>query len=66
MRLAILTRQLFPTPVASVDTPGAAPRNEELRAIILERRRIRPTIKASNDGGWHSDRDLMAWGGARG
>jgi uncharacterized protein (TIGR02466 family) len=65
MKLAILTRQLFPTPVASVDTPDAAARNDELRAIILERRRSRPTIQASNDGGWHSDRDLMAWGGAR-
>jgi uncharacterized protein (TIGR02466 family) len=65
MRLVILTRNLFPTPVASVATPDAEARNEELRALILERRRTTPTIQASNDGGWHSDRDLPTWGGAR-
>jgi uncharacterized protein (TIGR02466 family) len=65
MRLLILTRNLFPTPVASVDTPDAEARNEELRTLILERRRTAPTIQASNDGGWHSDRDLLSWGGAR-
>jgi uncharacterized protein (TIGR02466 family) len=64
-RLVISTRNLFPTPVASVDTPDAEARNEELRALILERRRTTPTIQASNDGGWHSDRDLLTWGGAR-
>jgi uncharacterized protein (TIGR02466 family) len=64
MRLAIVTRQLFATPSASADTPDAAPRNELLRALILDRRRSMPTIQASNDGGWHSDRDLLAWGGA--
>jgi uncharacterized protein (TIGR02466 family) len=63
MRLVISTRNLFPTPVASVDTPDAETRNAELRALILERRRTSPTIQASNDGGWHSDRDLLAWGG---
>ena len=65
MRLAILTRNLFPTPVASVETPDATARNEALRTLILEQRRIRPTIQASNEGGWHSDRDLMDWGGPR-
>lgn len=64
-RLVISTRNLFPTPVASVDTPDAEARNKELRALILERRRTTPTIQASNDGGWHSDRDLLTWGGAR-
>ena len=65
MRLVISTRNLFPTPVASVDTPDAEARNAELRALILERRGAAPTIHASNDGGWHSDRDLLAWGGER-
>jgi uncharacterized protein (TIGR02466 family) len=65
MRLVILTRNLFPTPVASADTPDAVARNAELRALILERRRTTPTIQASNDGGWHSDRDMLTWGGAR-
>jgi uncharacterized protein (TIGR02466 family) len=65
MRLVISTRSLFATPVASVDTPGAEARNAELRALILERRRTTPTIQASNEGGWHSERDLLTWGGAR-
>ena len=38
MRLVISTRNLFPTPVASVDTPDPEARNAELRALILERR----------------------------
>jgi len=65
MRLIISTRNLFPTPVASIDTPDAEARNAELRALILERRHTSPTIEASNDGGWHSDRDLLTWGGER-
>src|ERR1700741_4443377 len=65
MRLAILTRNLFPTPVASVDTPDAEARNAELRRLILERRRTTPTIQGSNDGGWDSDPELLTWGGER-
>jgi uncharacterized protein (TIGR02466 family) len=63
MLLAIHARNLFPTPVAMVDTPAPEQRNAALRHIILERRRTTPTLQASNDGGWHSDRDLLGWGG---
>ncbi len=65
IKLAIATRNLFPTSVAAVETPDADARNAELRALILERRRTAPSMAASNAGGWHSDRDLPAWGGVR-
>ncbi len=65
IKLAITTRNLFPTPVAAVETPDAAARNEELRTLILNRRRVTSGMAASNSGGWHSDRDLLAWGGTR-
>ncbi len=65
IRLSIATRNLFPTPVAAVQTPDAEARNAELRAIILERRRTAPSMRASNAGGWHSERDLLSWGGPR-
>jgi uncharacterized protein (TIGR02466 family) len=63
MLLAIRTRNLFPTPIATVQTPEPELRNAALRDIILERRRTTPSLQASNDGGWHSDRDLLTWGG---
>ncbi len=65
LNLNILPRTLFATPVAAVDTPDSAARNAELRALILERRRTSPSMQASNAGGWHSGRDLLAWGGVR-
>ena len=63
IKLEIAVRQVFPTLVAAVDTPGAAPRNAELRRRILARRAAAPSVQASNSGGWHSDRDIEDWGG---
>ena len=65
INLAVVTRNLFPTPVAAVLTPDADARNAELRTLILDRRRTARSMAASNAGGWHSDRDLLAWGGVR-
>ena len=65
LQLAITTRNLFPTPIAAVLTPDAEARNAELLALIRQRRATTPSISASNAGGWHSARDLSAWGGAR-
>jgi uncharacterized protein (TIGR02466 family) len=64
IRIDIATRALFPTPVAAVQTPGYEARNLVLRAAILKRRAEAPSMQASNDGGWHSGRDIMEWGGA--
>jgi len=63
IKLEIAVRQVFPTLVAAVDTPDAGPRNAELRRRILARRAAAPSLQASNSGGWHSDRDIEAWGG---
>lgn len=46
-------------------TPDAEARNAELRTLILDRRRTARSMAAFNAGGWHSDRDLLAWGGVR-
>ena len=64
--LAIATRSLFPTPIAAVRTPDADARNAELRHLILARRDASPSMRASNSGGWHSERDFAAWSGVRG
>lgn len=65
IKLEIALRNLFPTLVAAVATPDAGPRNAELRERILRRRATAPSMKASNSGGWHSERDIEDWGGPR-
>ena len=64
-RIDIEVKGLFATPVAAVVLPDAEARNAELEEIILRRRAENPSIGASNMGGWHSTRDLAAWGGKR-
>ena len=64
-RMEIAVRGLFATPVAAVELPDAAARNRELAEIILGRRAEHPSVQASNAGGWHSDRAIADWGGAR-
>lgn len=62
-RLNLAVRGLFATPVAALEVPGAEAINAELEAAILRRRAENPSVQASNAGGWHSDRDIMVWGG---
>ncbi|MGI3898971.1 MAG: TIGR02466 family protein [Janthinobacterium lividum] len=62
-RLNLAVRGLFATPVAALEVPEAARINAALSAAVLERRDRHPSIQASNAGGWHSDRDIMDWGG---
>ena len=62
-RMNIAVRGLFATPVAALEVPDAAARNAELSAVILERRARTPSVQASNAGGWHSDREIVDWGG---
>ncbi len=61
-RMNIAVRGLFATPVAAFEVPGAEERNAELSAIILKKREMSPSVQASNAGGWHSDREIAAWG----
>jgi uncharacterized protein (TIGR02466 family) len=65
MRMNIAVRGLFATPVAALEVPNAEARNAELMALILKRRGETPSVQASNAGGWHSDREIMEWGGTR-
>ncbi len=63
-RMDIAVRGLFATPVAALEVPDAQARNAELSSIILRRRAETPSVQASNAGGWHSDREIIRWGGA--
>jgi uncharacterized protein (TIGR02466 family) len=62
-RIEIAVKGLFATPVAAVEVPGAAALNAALERTILRRRAETPSVQASNSGGWHSDRDILTWGG---
>jgi uncharacterized protein (TIGR02466 family) len=64
-KLNVSVRGLFATPVAAMEVPDAEARNAELRSIILKKRAETPSVQASNAGGWHSDRDILQWGGPR-
>jgi uncharacterized protein (TIGR02466 family) len=63
-RVEIAVKGLFATPVAAVEVPGAERLNAELERTILHRRAESPSVQASNAGGWHSDREIVTWGGA--
>jgi len=54
---------LFATPVAAILLPDSEARNAGLASAILHRRETHPSLDASNNGGWHSTRDLLDWGG---
>jgi len=54
---------LFDTPVIVYQVPEAARLNEELKRIILERQGADPGVSISNVGGWHSDVQMLRWGG---
>lgn len=62
-RLDIAVKGLFATPVAAVEMPGADRLNPQLAQTILKRRSETRSVQASNAGGWHSDRDILTWGG---
>jgi uncharacterized protein (TIGR02466 family) len=63
-RIEISMQKLFATPVAALQVPGAEALNEALAGLILARRASHPSVLASNAGGWHSDREILEWGGA--
>jgi len=54
---------LFETLVVIDRMPGAAEINRQLKAAILERQASDKGIEISNVGGWHSDTDMLRWGG---
>ncbi|MEM8624117.1 MAG: TIGR02466 family protein [Pseudomonadota bacterium] len=56
-------RNVFITPIAVIDWPECAEMNAGLRAQCLERESQESGMKRSNIGGWHSNTDLLNWGG---
>jgi len=56
--------ELFATPVLVTNLPDGDVLNPQLKALILARRAMHPGLAHSNINGWHSDTDLLDWGGA--
>ncbi len=55
---------LFTTPLLRVSVPDADRLNAELMATIRARRESHPHNEArSSHGGWHSDAEMLDWGG---
>jgi len=54
---------LFDTPVIVDQVPGAPELNAKLKRIILERQAADAGVSISNVGGWHSDVEMLRWGG---
>lgn len=55
--------KLFPTPLIIDRLEDYHDANAELERTIMEKMAHDPGIKRSNLGGWHSDTDLLEWGG---
>ncbi len=54
---------LFPTPLIIDQLEDSDALNAELEGVIVERMNAEYGIKRSNVGGWHSNTDLLKWGG---
>jgi uncharacterized protein (TIGR02466 family) len=54
---------LFDTPVIVDQVPDADALNASLKQLILDRKASDPGIDISNVGGWHSDLQMLQWGG---
>jgi uncharacterized protein (TIGR02466 family) len=54
---------LFETPLIIDQMPGFPELNRDLTAAILARKAEHPGLEISNVGGWHSDTQMLAWGG---
>lgn len=53
----------FPTPVIVRELENAAQLNEALRRSIIDRKASSKGIQRSNILGWHSDTEMLNWGG---
>jgi len=54
---------LFETPVVYSELSNAEQLMNDLGAAIREQQRVSPGINRSNLGGWHSDTNMLDWGG---
>jgi len=53
----------FETPVAYCQVSGGETFLNELEKIVRQRRKQDPGVNRSNIGGWHSDTQMLEWGG---
>ncbi len=51
------------TPILRRTCEGFEPVNQQLKTLIKEKMKSSPGTNKSNFGGWHSDEDLLTWGG---
>src|SRR6185295_15578433 len=63
LRLQAQITGAFETPIAVAKVTNAAPLVASLRELILAKRASHPGVKRSNVGGWHSEADMLNWGG---
>ena len=54
---------LFETPLAYGSLTDGDALISELKSLILQRMNQSPGLERSNIGGWHSDTDMLDWGG---
>jgi len=54
---------VFETPIAIAKVSNALPLVAQLRESILAKRASHPGVLRSNVGGWHSEADMLDWGG---
>lgn len=53
----------FPTLIGRFQIPGTEAINARLREVVLEREAAQPSHDYANQGGWHSQNDLLDWPG---
>lgn len=56
-------RRLFPVPVMVTSLEGAAALNEALKDVIHKNKTEADGVARSNILGWHSDSEMLRWGG---
>lgn len=57
-------RKIFPTHILETRVKDFAPLNDSLKSVIAGKKSADPGIARSNlGGGWHSDTEMLQWGG---
>jgi uncharacterized protein (TIGR02466 family) len=56
-------RAIFPTYLIETRVKDAAALSAALKGVIAAKRASDPGIDRSNVGGWHSDTEMLSWGG---
>jgi uncharacterized protein (TIGR02466 family) len=62
-KLTARPQSLFETPMVYARLEGSDALRAELAARIRARKAEHPGVSHSNENGWHSEADMMAWGG---